>query len=245
MASKAEEAQDLTYLFTYYDSSRKLSSAPEIGQVVFTPVTNMDKKPQIADAKRSNPETHAKAEIVVRPADDKIDFLGKPGRLPIYAISLGETEEIIMTRAKKRPCVILAKTDGVNHQTLPSGPQQNKALNAFNTAYLLAPIYSVSTPDKARSFGPVMTARIRGMMYPEFVFVPQSGGVIKHNGVIRLDRTFWSHMNGASQPQPLFLSNEILGVCWNQIRILSNEQPDDEYLELRDILLEYLPEDCK
>jgi len=133
----------------------------------------------------------------------------------------------------------------IDHKTLPEGPQRNKALNSFDRCYCLAPIYSVSTADKARSFGPVMTARVKCMMYPEFVFIPQSGLIIKNPGVIRLDRMFWSHLMCATDIENLFVSTEVLGIVWNQIRILSGETPSENYSELRDLLLSYLPEDCQ
>lgn len=243
MAQEPNGVCDISDLFDYYDKSRKGGSTPDIGQIVFTPVTHNDRKPpQIADAKRSDPHSHTKADIVIRSINDKVDFRGKPDRLPLYAMSLQQTEELLVVRAKKRPCVVLARTDGVNHKTLPAG-QQGMALNAFGEAYLMAPIYSVSTAAKARSFGPVMTARVRCMMYPQFVYVPQSGLTIKDHGVIRLDRTFWSHLLGASEPQNLFLTTDTLGICWNQIRMLSGEAPDTNYIELRELLLAYLPTD--
>lgn len=245
VAQDAAGVNDVTDLIEFYDTSRKPSQKPEVGQVVSTPVLHSDHKPhQIADAKRSDPTSHGKTEIVIRPVDDRKDFRGKSDRLPLYNMALGLTEELVITRAKKRPCVILAKADSVDHTKLPQA-QKGKALNAFGEAYLLAPIYSVSTADKTRAFGPVMTARVKCMMYPQFVYVPQSGLIIKNQGVMRLDRLFWSHLVGATDPEPLFLTPQILGICWNQIGVLSGKAPEKDYTEMRDLLLAYLPDDCK
>ncbi|TCS72158.1 hypothetical protein EDC61_10673 [Sulfuritortus calidifontis] len=90
-----------------------------------------------------------------------------------------------------------------------------------------------------------MTARVKCMMYMEFVYVPQSGLIIRNPSVIRLDRMFWSHLLGASEPQSLFLTPEILGICWNQIRILSGDTPEEDYVSMRELLLMDLPEECK
>jgi len=154
-----KHVSDISALLTYYDLARQAAQKPDVGQVVLAPVLSHDNKHQIADAKRSDPHSHGRADIVIRPVDDRIDFRGKPERLPIYALSLGQTEELVVTRAKKRPCVILAKTAALKVQTLPAS-QQGKALNAFGEVYLLAPIFSVTTHKKATSFGPVMTARV-------------------------------------------------------------------------------------
>lgn len=244
MTQEKKTIGDITSLFTYFDATRKKGADPEPGQIVFAPTLFTDRKPMIADASRSNPHTHAQANIVVRTVDDKVDFRGKPERLPIYSQSLAQTEELVMSRAKKRPCVILAKTDGVDHRKLPVG-QQGKALNAFDAAYWLAPIYSVSSGKETRSFGPVMTARVKCMMYPEFMYVPPSGLTIKNPGVIRLDRMFWSFLLAASDPQDLFLSPDIIGICWSQIRLLVGDTPDPDYIALQELMLLDLPEECR
>lgn len=244
MTQEAKPIDDISILLPYFDATRKKGVDPEPGQIVFAPTLFTDRKPMIADASRSNPHTHDQANIVVRTVDEKVDFRGKPGRLPIYSQSLAQTEELVMSRAKKRPCVILAKTDGVDHRNLPIG-QQGKALNAFDAAYWLAPIYSVSSGKETRSFGPVMTARVKCMMYPEFMYVPPSGLTIKNPGVIRLDRMFWSFLLAASDPQDLFLSPEIMGICWSQIRLLVGDAPDSNYFPMRDLMLMDLPADCQ
>lgn len=238
----AGTVDDLSALFSHFDNKRNPSASPEIGQVVFTPVLYTEYRPFIADAKRSDPLTHQSADMSIRRMDDALDFRKKQ-RLPIAALQLGETEELVVAKAKKRPCLVLAKSDGVDHMMLPEGAQRNQALNAFGGIYCLAPIYSITTANKATSFGPVMTARIKCMMYPEFIYVPQSGLILKIPGIIRLDRLFWSHLFAASEPQPLFLSSEILGVCWNQLKILTGESASSEFLEMRDLMLSCLPDE--
>lgn len=243
-AGSANHVEDITELFEYFDTARKPSQRPDVGQVVLAPVLSHDKKHQIAEAKRSDPHSHTRADIVIRSVDDKVDFRGKPGRLPIYAMSLAQTEELVVTRAKKRPCVILAKTTAVDVQALPAS-QRGKALSAFGESYLLAPIFSVTTAIETRAFGPVMTARVKCMLYPEFMYVPQSGLIIKEHGVMRLDRTCWSHLLGASEPQPLFVSSAILGFCWEQIRVLAGNAPSQDYKESRELMLSCLPAECQ
>lgn len=233
---------DISALVDYYDNRRKPSATPEIGQIVFTPVLNTEYRPFIADAKRSDPLTHRSADMSIRPMDDALDFRKKQ-RLPIAALSLGETEELVVSRAKQRPCLVIAKSDGVDVMMLPEGHQRNKARNAFRGIYCLAPIYSISIADKVTSFGPVMSSRIKCMMYPEFMYVPQSGLILKVPGIIRLDRLFWSHLFAASEPQPLFVSNIILGVCWNQLKILTGESATGDFLEMRDLMLSCLPDE--
>ncbi len=241
----AEAVDDISAIIPFYDNERRPGPSPEVGQIVFAPVLATDSRPNCADAVRSDPQGHRSADLIIRPLDASVDFRGKSARLPIKALYLGENEELIVSRAKKRPCLILAKSDGVNANTIPKGRQRDKALNAFHGTYCLAPIYSVSTAEKARSFGPVMTARAKCLMYPEFVYVPQSGMIIKAPGVLRLDRLFWSHLAACCDSENLFVSKEILGICSQQMQILAGESPANEYGELRAMMLAFLPENCK
>lgn len=237
-------SDDLSSLVTYYDTSRKSSSNIEVGQIVYTPVVYENRRQNVIEVQRSDSTSHNRTTHIFRPLVDETDFR-KKDRLPIAALSLGETEELLAIRAKQRPCLVIAKIDGVHPSTLPEGTQRNKALNAFDGMYLLAPIFSVSNGFKETCFGSVMTARVRCMMYPEFVYAPPIKPALDVGGVIRLDRFFWSHLVACTEPYDIFATQEILGVCWSQIQIMNGTKPSDEYIELRDILLSYLPKECR
>ena len=243
-ADPVPDVDDVSTLIPYYEKTPTVIGAPAIGQVAFTPVMYLEHRPKVADPVRSDPFTHTQADVTIRPMDDKSDFRPKR-RLPIKALNLGETEELIVSRAKQRPCLILAATSAININSLPAGRQRNQALNAFPRSYCLAPIMSVGTAEKPTAFGPVMTARIKCMMYPEFIFAPQSGMVLTIPGIVRLDGLFWSHLKVCTELQALSVTNEVLGLCWNQLRILAGEKPSAEYSELRELLLAFLPADCK
>lgn len=244
MANLAD-IEDISLLYDYYDTTSKHVGQFEVGQIVFAPVVYTDRRSNLYEVNRSDPTSHRSVTFKFRPLSDKTDFHKKPERLPIAALALGETEELLALKAKKRPCLILAKVDGVDHNSLPEGVQRNKAMNAFDKAYLLAPIYSVSNGHKDSHFGPIMTARIKCMMYPEFVYCPKNSPTLDIPGVIRLDRFFWSYLIACSEPTPLYLSKEMMGVCWSQIKVLSGERPSQNYSDLRDLLLSELPDECK
>ncbi len=236
---------DVTELFPYYNDARKPNGAqPEAGQIVWAPVTNSGHRPMIADAVRQDPADHHRSEMRIRPHDPQIDFRGKANRLPIKALNLESTAEIVVSTARMRPCLVLTQFDGVDANKLPVA-QQGKARAAFQAVFLLAPIYSVSTADKVRAFGPTMTARVKCLMYPEFVFVPRKGLTLKSDGVARFDRSFWSPLIFGIQPENLFVSNEVMGIAWNQIRLLIGQEAAKDYEELRDLMLACLPDEYK
>lgn len=228
-----------------WDAKRKAGADFEVGQIVFAPVPDTVPRLKVADVLRANATSHDAAELRFRPVDDKADFRQKPQRLPLAALQLGETEEILVGKGKQRPCVILATSQGVAPMQLPEGEQRNKGQNAFKPIYCVAPLFSCSSGAKTTSFGPVMAARSKCMMYPEFVYVPKQEPAIDCDSVARLDRMFWSHLQCATRAHGQFLSQTMLGLAWDQMKVMAGEKPSEEYLELRELLLGELPKECQ
>lgn len=232
-------------LFDFWDSNRKQGTGLEVGQIVYAPVPDTVLRLKIAEVVRSNPRAHDSAELRFRPVDDNSDFRQKTQRLPLAALKLADTEEILVGKGKQRPCVVLASSRGVAPIDLPEGEQRNKGQNAFKSVYCIAPLFSCSSGSKTTAFGPVMAARIKCMMYPEFLFAPKKEPAIDNDSIVRLDRMFWSHLQCATRAVPQYLSAEALSVAWNQIKVMAGEKPDEDYLELRTLLLGELPKECR
>lgn len=240
-----DDIEDLSSLVGgFYDESKSHSGQYEIGQIVFVPVLEMRRKPFIADAIRTNSYTHSEVTLHIRDQNDD-DFKGKEKRTPIKALRLDENHELVLSRAKCRPSLIIGKTNGIDLSTIPAGRQRDRLLNGFADMYLLAPIYSISTSDKIRAFGPVITARIKCLMYPEFIYMPRSGGILKVPGVARLDHLFVHALTAGINHTDLFAIDEIMAVAHEQLKILIGKEPSDKYLEARELLLEFLPDDYK
>jgi hypothetical protein len=79
-------------------------------------------------------------------------------------------------------------------------------------------------------------------MYPEFFWAPKSGGVIKEDSVIRLDHLFIDPLEYGFTPENHFLSTEAQAFVIDQIQLILGENPSDEFLEVRELLIEDLPE---
>ena len=82
-------------------------------------------------------------------------------------------------------------------------------------------------------------------MYPEFFWVPKSGGVIKEDSVIRLDHLFVDPLQYGFTPENHFLSTEALAFVMDQIQLILGESPSEEYLEVRELLVDDLPDAFK
>jgi len=226
----------------FYDKHAAPAEFPKLGQVVFAPVSFTERRPHMVEAIRSDAHSHTSADIQIRPLDDKVDFAAKD-RLPVKALTLGATEELLAVKAKKRPCLVVGVSDGVRPHSLPAGTQRNLGMNSFDRVYALAPFFSASTQQEPTAFGPVIMARIKRMMYPEFLYAPQSGLTIVRPSAIRLDRVFWSPMIACSCAENLFLADEVMGIVSNQLRILAGMKADPEFMEMRELMISDLPAD--
>jgi hypothetical protein len=237
--------EDLGALYDrFYDEKRKSREVPEAGQIIFCPVTELDRRPRIADVRRVDSTSHDQITIHIR-EQEKGDYRGKEGRLPIKGLNLESTHELLVSRAKLRPCLVLGTCSGIDPDTLPDGPQRKLARKAFYPVQLVAPVFSVSTADELGAFGPIVSARTRCLMYPEFFYLRQSGGYLKSSSIARLDRVFVGspHPGSGYELTDLFVIQEILGVVLEQLRYILGQPLSRDYVELREMMLAFLPKE--
>jgi len=226
----------------FYSSTGKENSP---GQIIYCPVSFHDRTPLIADITRADGIEHKKADITIRKYKETVDFKGK-NRLPVAALAnLGDREEAIISIGKVRPCLLIGKVGEVNPNLLPEGWQRNKALNAFDSQYVMAPIYSVASVYEPGAFGPIITARIRAAMYPEFLFLPQSDPALPNNSICRLDRMFLSPLLCATRHRDLWLHADAMNFLNEHLFWMLGKDPEEEFMETRQLLLDDLPDEAK
>lgn len=215
------------------DRSCLSTSGPaQIGQLVCTPTPDFGHPIKIMDVTRSNQVQHNAVSGTIRNLDPKIDYKEKRNRLPILNLGLGTNAELMAVHSKMRRCIVLARSEGIPLDHLP---QNERALahNAFDrTYYLVAPIYSVSTPGERRAMTPTIAARAECLVYPHLVYLPKSGGVITNDSIARLDRSFWSPL---AEPTELYLaglSEDRMNHLASQLNVLHGLDVDQEYLDM-------------
>jgi hypothetical protein len=77
-----------------------------VGHLVWCPVPHLEEVPRILDVERAKSEEHFATKFqIVQMTEDH--FRSKQ-KLPIKALSLGNTEELLISKAKKRPCIVLS-----------------------------------------------------------------------------------------------------------------------------------------
>ena len=139
-------------------------------------------------------------------------------------------------KSKMRPCVVLATADGIPDKALPAA-QRNRAREAFlYPAALVAPVYSVDTAAQPRSVTTTIAARAECLVYPQLAFLPRSGGVIKNDSVLRLDRAFWTTLPPPSELCAMSLSKERQAILHGQMLTLHGQDPGKDYIDLVTLL---------
>jgi hypothetical protein len=228
-----------------YDDKHRppTTGRPEIGQIINTVVPNIGQTWRVYDAQRSDQQTHSSVSGTIRNVDPKRDYRPKFGRLPVFKIGLGECDELLAISSKVRPCVVLASATGIPDVQLPEA-QRNIARNSFSRdAFLVAPAFSVSRPDAPKAVTAAIAARAECLVYPQFVFLPRSGGIIRQDSLLRLDRAFWTTLPQPTELCALSLSEIRLAILHGQILTLLGREPEADYLDMVELLRDELGEE--
>src|SRR5438309_1040350 len=96
-----------------------------IGQLFWVPVVFVSEVTRVLEAERRSPEDTAEVLLSVR--DATADHFKRRDRLPIPKVSLDETEELVVSKAKKRPCVVLAEAKVSNLDSITDPSHRAKA----------------------------------------------------------------------------------------------------------------------
>ena len=238
-------AADLRDLIGEFYRTIDPKAPPTLGAIVRAPIPYLDYRPRVFVPTRADPRNHAIAQVTVRQMDDTADFRGQNRGLPLAYADLGEGEELLGIVAKHRPAVVVGEVPGIDLKTLPAGVQRNKVGRSLDRAFLVAPMFSISTAIQPRAFGPVITARIKCLMYPQFVYLGKHEKPELEGGVVRLDRLVTTHLGACLGSTGLAVSDQVLGLMRDQLAILTGAAPTAEYAELRELMLGELPEEAQ
>lgn len=214
-------------------------SKPEPGHIYWVPTANVDEVPRILDVERASPTEHEVSSFEIKEIEPQ--HFTKRERLPIKRLSLGETEEALITKGKKRPVIILASTETSDVSTLPEGAQKRLAKSLAKPCYLVAPMYSTSTMMAPGTFGPTLVARIRALQYLHFFCLPDKNRPDKPGSIIRLDRVFPTYLGRGSEADGEKLHEEPFEILLSQFSILSGTAYREPYELAKELVQDALP----
>lgn len=217
-----------------------------LGHFVWCPVTHLDEVPRILEVERAASEAHYATRFHISQMNGN-HFKAKQ-KLPVKALSLGDTEELIISKAKKRPCLVLACNNTSFKDPMILSEIKNKR-HLQDESMILAPIFGSATPDDEKGFPPIMVARIRVFLYKQFFYLPESCPKTKtkigKESVARLDRLFAASPNRGVTPMGIKLSDEPLLLLMALLRERFGTTPDENLKTVREILDSSLPDHCR
>jgi len=206
---------------------------PTIGQLCWTPSLHINKIPMIMEVERADPKEVYATKFRIRNLKEN-DFKARE-KLPIKSLSLRIIEELIVSKAKKRPAMVVWGSPMIFED-------MEKLLISIGRPHLqeyclaVIPLYNIETVDHAGGFPPVMVSRIKALMYNQFFYCPPVDDIGLSEGVARLDRIqiILPADRAVYEPLPAALSEDALAVLLSMLRSWfgSVEEDLDAYREL-------------
>ena len=235
-----------TYKYDFYESipGEHNFAHPVIGQICWAPILHVDTIPRIFEVERYHPEQHEYVKYLVRNMKSN-DFRGK-GKLPVKLLNLRERQEAIINGASKRPCILLHYGETIYSDIEPELKQSGKSHLQRKNNMLLLPLYGIKDDvGHTGGFPPVMVARIRAMLYDQFLFFPSDTNVPLLDSIGRLDNLqvivnhypvcdFTGHK----------VTEELFAVIIGMLKRWFNLEIDEEFNTLVEICNEACPDEA-
>ncbi len=218
---------------------KALKNRPVIGQFCWIAAPHVEKVPRILEVERENPTEHYATKFKIRNMTDQ-DFKKKQ-KLPNWWLTLRETEELIVQRAKRQLAITVA-AENTLFGDIKEAVGGREHLQEENI--LVLPLYGIDSAGHEGGFPSAIVARIKALMYRQFFYCPYKSPV--YEAVVRLDRIqpIIPHHPGWT-PENIALSGEALGVLMGMLREYFGAPQDEDLQALREIVQDALPEDAK
>lgn len=224
----------LQYFDQFYEEKATDDVQPKAGDIWWVPTSEVNEVPRIFDATRIDSQGHNITDFEI--TDIKQVHFTKRTRLPIKLLSLKETEELLIAKAKRRPCIVLAANSINDIDKIQSSIQKRLAGTLSKITYLVAPMYSVSSITDPGTFGPEMVARIRAMHYPHLFCLPEVDNKENPKSIVRLDRVFSTYLQKGCTYFGKKLPEELFAVLLSQFSHLIGGKDNEEFLLVKELV---------
>ena len=223
----------------FYEDEKSRSILP--GRLVWVPATQVEVAPRILEVERSSPREHDSMNFKIVELNDS-HFKDRV-KLPIAKFKLTSTEEAIVSKAKKRLCVVMARVGPIDTSLIEDNQQQKVAEHlSKTTTYIVAPLFSVSSKKEPGTFAPIMVSRIRAMQYLQFFCLPDKDPPEVPRSIIRLDRIFPTHLARACEATDKKIHEEPFEVIKEQLYLLFDKNyPQRIYSDVKELATGSLP----
>jgi hypothetical protein len=203
-------------------------------------VPDVNEVPLVLDLKRSDPRDHTSVEFELTQVADK-HFRSRDDRLPVKLINLGDTEELIAAKGKRRPAVVLFEVYACDLSGIAQ-PAKRIAKALEKNSFVLAPMYSCATAMDPGTFMPEVVARIRALRYPHLACLPRLGVNTPEPGeIIRLDRLCVAHLSRGTTPSGHRLHKEVFQLVIDQLIWCASSNQTDYLRTVVETVYDTLP----
>jgi hypothetical protein len=191
----------------------------KVGQLVWAPVSFFETVPHILDVSRSSPTTHTSADFKIMPANKSTHFRRKD-RIPVHTLPLNPHEEFLISRAKRRLCVVgsLKKDMSYSEELRKAFGKGRKHWECEN--HFLLPVYTVGD-EHGLKLPPEFMLRAQAMEYDHFFYLPAYTSASKTNikeAICRFDRIFPAAIHHQMlDPTDVTLSENALEIFTTQL----------------------------
>lgn len=147
-------------------------------------------------------------------------------KAPLYTPPLETNEEFIVTRAKRRPVILIAPTPD---RITIGGGRINKNL------CVVAPLHGVEDAYGNAKFPSGFVDKVRNMEFPHLFFIPKESGIVR-NSLCRLE-SIQSVYKPHLKPTNLRLSDEATNIFLGQVDFFMTGKYAGDYQTYREILM--------
>lgn len=218
---------------------------PKPGDIYWVPTPELEREPRILEVDRAAAQEHTEGRFRIKPVtgDHFQPSRRDRRRLPVAEMGLRDKDEAMISRAQKRPCVVLAVT-AVGDLANLTEPIPDSVTPLADPTLLVAPMTSTAGPNGPYTFVPQLVARIRCLEYPQFLPLPklEGGGDCEPRSIVRLDRLRSTHLHAGCDREKVTVTPEVLGLLRAQLRMLAGAEEPDDYREVRELAATCLPE---
>ena len=194
----------------------------------------------ILDVERLDPQGHENLSFTITQiGSDHFQESRNRRKLPIKRLALQGSEELLITKAKRRPCVVLSSCVVGDASKISDSTQQRLARKSVGkTLYLVAPCYSVSTMQEPGTFGPELVARIRALQYPHLYCLPHKRYPNRPGSIVRLDHLFSTYLGRGCNPWDYRLSDDALEVLLSATSMVLGTSGRELFDSMRELIVE-------
>lgn len=234
----------------FYEDAAGNADHLAVGSVWWAPVPEVREVPLILDVNRASPDEHA--AVTFEFVDIGSHHFKARERLPVKKLTLDNTQELIVSKGKKRPCVVLAKAtvSGADLAAVETHDREQGRLakHLSRPVYLLAPMYSCATHHERSSFGPILTARVKALQYPHLCYFPAfkpRDRTSNPGSIMRLDHVFPSFLGRGCDTHGVKVLDCVMEVVLDQLKAVCGMEPSDDFTDIKTLIQDCMPDDLR